>query len=53
MKGEGELAQLLAQRFKNACERLGYNVEKRNRALDTAQFRRPERSGQLSLFDGM
>jgi DNA repair photolyase len=53
MKGEGELAQLLAQRFRNTCERLGYNVEKRNRALDTAQFRRPGQSGQLSLFDGM
>jgi DNA repair photolyase len=51
MKGEGELAALLAQRFKKACERLGYNAEARNRELDTTQFRRPERSRQLSLFD--
>ncbi len=53
MKGEGELARLLAQRFRNVCERLGYNVEKRNRALDTTRFRRPGQSGQLSLFEGM
>jgi DNA repair photolyase len=50
MKGEGELARLLAQRFRNACERLGYNVRKRNDALDTTQFRAPARSGQMSLF---
>jgi len=50
MKGEGELARLLAQRFKQACERLGYNAGERNRSLDTTQFRRPERSGQMQLF---
>lgn len=53
MKGEGELAKLLAQRFQLACARLGFNDDRmmRNRALDTTQFRRPERPGQLSLFD--
>ncbi len=51
MKGEGELAQLLAQRFKNACSRLGFNAGARNRGLDTTQFRAPRRDGQLSLFD--
>ena len=51
MKGEGELAQLLAQRFRNACERLGFNAGARNRDLDTTQFRAPRRDGQLSLFD--
>ena len=50
MRGEGELAQLLCLRFEKACARLGYNVEKRNRTLDTTQFRTPARSGQLSLF---
>jgi DNA repair photolyase len=50
MKGVGELARLLAQRFRNACERLGYNVRNRNDALDTTQFRAPARSGQMSLF---
>jgi len=51
MKGEGELAQLLAQRFKNACARLGFNAEPRNRELDTAKFHAPRRDGQMSLFD--
>jgi DNA repair photolyase len=50
MKGEGELARLLSQRFRQACERLGYNAGSRNRELDTTRLRRPERSGQLSLF---
>jgi len=51
MKGEGELARLLSQRFKQACQRLGFNAESRNGVLDTAQFRVPPRGGQLSLFD--
>jgi hypothetical protein len=50
MRGEGELARLLARRFRVACERLGYNSRERNRALDTMQFRAPARPGQLSLF---
>lgn len=50
MKGEGELARLLAQRFKQACGRLGFNADPRNGSLDTARFRVPPRSGQLSLF---
>ena len=50
MRGSGELAALLAQRFKKACQRLGFNAESRNKALDTTQFRRPTRAGQLSLF---
>ena len=51
MRGEGELAQLLAHRFKNACERLGYNVTQRNCTLDITRFRAPPKSGQLLLFD--
>jgi hypothetical protein len=50
MRGTGQLANLLAQRFRIACARLGYNAGQRNRALDTAQFRMPARAGQLSLF---
>jgi DNA repair photolyase len=50
MRGTGELATLLAQRFKKACQRLGFNAASRNRTLDTAQFRPPVRSGQLPLF---
>lgn len=50
MKGEGELAKLLAQRFKKACERLGFNADPRNGALDTTLFRAPAPRGQLSLF---
>ena len=54
MRGTGELAALLAQRFKKACARLGFNDDRmrRHRALDTTQFRAPAKSGQLSLFDG-
>jgi DNA repair photolyase len=50
MRGTGELAALLAQRFKKACKRLGFNADPRNGSLDTTRFRRPERAGQLSLF---
>ncbi len=50
MRGEGELAKLLAQRFRMACERLGYNAGRRNVSLDTTRFRRPAPAGQLSLF---
>jgi DNA repair photolyase len=48
MRGQGELALLLAQRFKNACQRLGFNAGSRNRELDTAQFKVPTR--QMDLF---
>jgi hypothetical protein len=51
MRGTGELAALLAQRFKKACERHGFNSRERNRELDKTRFRRLERSGQMSLFD--
>lgn len=48
MRGQGELAQLLAQRFRNACHRLGFNADSRNRTLDTVQFRVP--TTQMDLF---
>ena len=50
MKGQGELARLLAQRFGMACERLGFNAGLRNGALDTTLFRPPRPAGQLALF---
>ena len=50
MRGTGQLADLLAQRFRKACLRLGYNAGQRNRSLDTTQFRSPAQSRQRSLF---
>jgi hypothetical protein len=49
MRGTGELAELLAHRFRTACRRLGLN-ENRPR-LDTTLFRiPPEDNPQLSLL---
>ncbi|MGE0153928.1 MAG: PA0069 family radical SAM protein [Reyranellaceae bacterium] len=54
MTGEGPVAQLLSQRFDNACRRLGLNVERFR--IDTSKFTVPadavaERNGgQLSLL---
>ncbi|MBC7779000.1 MAG: radical SAM protein, partial [Proteobacteria bacterium] len=50
MKGEGLLADLLAQRFAKACVKLGFNTDRRNRRLDTTRFRPPSATPQLSLF---
>jgi DNA repair photolyase len=48
MRGEGLFADLLAQRFAKACDRLGIN---RGRgALDTTRFRPPGPAGQMALF---
>ncbi len=47
MKGEGIYAELLTQRFRKACSRLGLNRERR--PLDTSQFRRPS-GPQRDLF---
>ncbi|MBI4195134.1 MAG: PA0069 family radical SAM protein [Betaproteobacteria bacterium] len=49
MRGTGELADLLAQRFEIACNRLGFNRGSRHFALDTAQFTAAGR-GQMPLF---
>ncbi len=46
--GQGLFADLLAQRFNKACERMGINLE--NAALDTRQFVKPNLGGQGSLF---
>lgn len=49
MRGEGPYAQIMADRFKKACTRLGLNRTKS--ALDISLFRRPVLSGdQQDLF---
>jgi DNA repair photolyase len=48
MKGTGPYAQLIHQRFKMACRKLGLN--KGERGLDTSRFRPPPQAGdQLAL----
>lgn len=48
MKGSGPWADLIGQRFRKACNRLGFN---RTRVeLDLEAFRRPGAAGQGSLF---
>jgi DNA repair photolyase len=48
MKGRGVWADLVGQRFRRACERLGLNREPM--PFDATQFRRPAQGGQASLF---
>ncbi len=48
MKGRGLWSELLAQRFKRATTRLGFNRE--HHPQDTTQFRPPSPPGQASLF---
>jgi DNA repair photolyase len=47
-RGEGLFADLLARRFRKACERLGLNQE--DASLNTSVFRKPSPGGQQSLF---
>ena len=50
MRGTGAFADMIAQRFRLACKKLGLN--EREYDLSTAAFRVPPRSGdQLGLFD--
>jgi DNA repair photolyase len=48
LRGQGLLAELLAQRFDKACRRLGLNAERQG--LDTTQFRSAKLAGQMALF---
>jgi len=41
MRGEGQFAKLLAQRFQLACKRLGYNRRDQNYGLDCTRFAPP------------
>jgi DNA repair photolyase len=48
MKGTGPWAELIAQRFQKAANRIGFNRERVN--LDHTAFRRPGLPGQAALF---
>ena len=48
MKGSGLWAGLVAQRFRKAVDRIGFNRERVE--LDTTQFRAPSAAGQGQLF---
>ncbi len=48
MKGSGIWAELIAQRFRKTCARLGFNRERIE--MDTQLFRRPGTPGQGYLF---
>jgi DNA repair photolyase len=48
MRGEGEWADLLRQRFQLACRRLGLNRQRE--PLDLGQFQPAALRGQASLF---
>ena len=48
MRGSGQFAELLRQRFRLACKKLGYN--QREIMLDCDAFRPPQKHGQLALF---
>ncbi|MEW5903746.1 MAG: PA0069 family radical SAM protein [Pseudomonadota bacterium] len=47
-RGQGQFAQLLAQRFRLACARNG--LVRPPAALDSTHFRAPGKDGQLALF---
>jgi len=50
MRGQGPFAQMLSQRFRLACRKLGLNQD-RGWDLDVGQFKPPPRAGdQLTLF---
>jgi len=48
MKGSGPWADLIQQRFRRACARLGFNRERV--VMDTSAFRPPRLDGQQDLF---
>lgn len=49
MRGEGFHADQIASLFRVSCRKFGFNEQDLD--LSTAAFRRPERGGQMSLFD--
>ncbi len=48
MKGSGAYAEMIDLRFRTACQRLGFNKERKK--LDLSQFRPPSLDGQLALW---
>jgi DNA repair photolyase len=49
MHGQGQYADLIRNRFRLACGRLGLNATE-NAPLDTTRFRPPREDGQLALW---
>jgi hypothetical protein len=49
MKPDGVWAELYRRRFRIACRRYGID-RSREIPLDYSQFRKPDRTGQMSLF---
>jgi DNA repair photolyase len=47
-RGHGLFADLLKQRFRKTCQRLGLNLK--DNSLDTSHFKPPSRHGQMDLF---
>jgi DNA repair photolyase len=48
-RGTGNFAELIGKRFALACERLGFNTDRRG-GLDTTRFRPPRTGPQMELF---
>jgi DNA repair photolyase len=48
MRGQGQYADIIAQRFQLSCKRLGLNVSRYH--LDSTQFRLPNMPEQMELF---
>lgn len=48
MRGTGEFADLIEQRFRKACERFGLNQNRKS--VDVSQFKKPSPDGQMDLF---
>ncbi|MBM3506182.1 MAG: PA0069 family radical SAM protein [Alphaproteobacteria bacterium] len=48
MRGSGPYAEMIDQRFRTACQRLGFNKERAK--LDTSLFKPPSADGQLALW---
>ncbi len=48
MRGTGEFADFIEQRFRKACTRYGLNQKRL--PVDVSQFRKPKLDGQLDLF---
>ncbi|MGB8338577.1 MAG: PA0069 family radical SAM protein [Burkholderiales bacterium] len=48
MRGTGEFADFIEQRFRKACARYGLNQNRQS--VDVTQFRKPRLDGQLDLF---
>lgn len=48
MRGTGEFADFIEQRFRKACARYGLNQKRL--PVDVSQFRKPKLDGQLDLF---